>query len=424
MKTPIDLYNTLLVPISPIAVQMEIDGIKIDVEYINKLVESYKNKKKVLYQELINNIGIRFNYNSPKDLFYVIKYILKIELTKETKKGNVSLDSDVIDSICDVDVRLKPLKELKHLDKMNSTYLSGLLKFVKNGRVSPNWNIIGTETGRWTSKKPFAVQTLPRNKEIKRIIIPEKDYVLLAGDYRQAELRILAYYSKDPYLMEGAKLNLDMHAYSAALFFDIDPKKLTELIKKGDKRAIDMRLTSKISTFLIVYFGNEYALSHVIGKPAKECKMLIKRFLDRAKLVMKWSNDVIEFLKEYNYVISCYGRMRRFPLYNILSEDDKEKMKKEAPNAIIQGTSVDFCNYSLIAIVDTLKKEGLYYGKERVRVLSQKHDELLFEIPKKHFDLCKDLIKIKMEEAKFPVDIPMAIDLEASDKSYGDMKKI
>lgn len=428
-RTAKDLYQTLLMPISEVATTMTYEGIKLDVEYAKTLRAEYHSKMLAAYKSLCNTIGVNFNFKSSLELINIIENKLKIQLTEKTDKGNKTVNDKIIKQIAEKDERLKPLIAARHYGKMISTYIDGPISYLdSNGRVHPSWNLLGTETGRWSSHTPFAVQTIPRDKNLKRLVIPEDGYMLIAVDYKQAELRVLAYYSHDDYIMEGIRNNHDLHAYTTAIFFETTPEEVLKELSSPNEEVRklwkDRRQLSKNGNFLCVYRGNSWALANLLGIDEKVAEKYQDIFFKRATKVMAWSDSVVEELIKNNYVISCYGRRRNFPLYPISGDKEKEKMKKEAPNSIIQGTSVDFANYSGVELYNRLKTEGYLNLDEdkRVKFLVQKHDEWVLEIPIDWFDELKPIITECMESPKLPMDVPMAIDFEVSDKSWGDLK--
>ncbi len=423
-RTPLDLYETLLKPLSPIVAQMEIDGIRLDTTYAKELKSSYEKKRNESYRAMVKSIGMSFDYRSSKDLIYIIEHKLGLMIERETKKKNKSIDDASITELSKKDERLKPLVEIRHYDKMISTYIDGPISGLRpDGRVSPSWDILGTETGRWTSHKPFAIQTLPRDKNIKKLVIPEEGYVFVVCDYSQAELRILAYYSGDEWLRRAAINNEDLHAYSASLFFDTTPEKMIEDLHSKDpkikKEAKEKRQIAKSGNFLCVYRGNDFALGKLLGISQKEAKKLQEKFFAKAVEIMKWSDTILNFMKKNGYVISCYGRIRRFPLYSYYSDFDKQKAEKEAANSVIQGTSADFCNYSILETMRELAKAGFIKEKRRVKIIAQIYDSAVFEVPEDWVDMCKIIIKNSMETPKHPVDIPMLVEMKTG-LNYGD----
>ena len=319
-RTPYDLYNTLLKPITPIVTQMHLDGVKLDAPYIESLIPKYKKELQKVTQKMFSEVGCRFNYRKDADLIYVLKNKLGLELTEKTDKGNISTNKNTLEKLSEQNKSVSAILECRHLDKMISTYLSGPLEnIMPNGRVRPGWNILGTETGRWSSSKPFAIQTIPRLKEIKRIVVPQKGYVFVVVDYSQAELRILAYYSGDEVMLQGARENKDLHAFSTAMFFECSPDDVINGRKSSDKKEAlfwdERRQIGKSGNFLLVYRGSEYALAHHLGISITQAKKYFKAFHKNAFKVMEWSNNVIKQLKEMGELTSCYGRKRRFPLY-------------------------------------------------------------------------------------------------------------
>lgn len=428
-RTPMDLYKTLLMPISEVATVMTYEGFKLDREYAQSLRTDYYTKMTDAYKTLCESIGVHFNFRSSLELINVLENKLKIELTNTTKKGNKTVNDKTIKELAKADARLAPLITARHYGKMISTYIDGPISYLdKEDRVHPGWNLLGTETGRWSSHTPFAVQTIPRDKQLKRLVIPDKGYMLVVCDYKQAELRVLAYYSQDDYLLEGSRKNQDLHAYTAAIFFETTPEEVLKGLQSKDEKIKQMwkdrRQISKNGNFLCVYRGNAWALANLLGIDERTAEKYQQTFFKRATKVMAWSDSVVKELKQNNFVMSCYGRRRNFPLYSISVEKEKGEMNKEAPNSVIQGTSVDFANYSGIELYNRLKKEGyLDITKEkRVKFLIQKHDEWVLEVPIDWFEKVKPLIIECFESPKLPMDVPMNIDFEISEKSWGELK--
>ena len=428
-RTPKDLYETLLRPISEVATVMTYEGIKLDTEYASSLRAEYYTKMTEAYKTLCQSIGVHFNFRSSLELINVLENKLKIQLIKTTDKGNKTVDDKTIRKLAETDKRLLPLIDARHFGKMISTYIDGpISRLDEGGRVHPSWNLLGTETGRWSSHTPFAVQTIPRDEHLKRLVIPEDGYILVVCDYKQAELRVLAYYSRDDYLLDGIEKNLDLHAYTTAIFFECTPEEVLKGLQSKDEKIKQMwkdrRQLSKNGNFLCVYRGNAWALANLLGINEKTAEKYQQTFFKRATKIMAWSDSVVAELKQNHFVMSCYGRRRNFPLYPISGE--KEKMTKEAPNSVIQGTSVDFTNYSGIELYNRLKSEGYLdlTQTKRVKFLVQKHDEWVLEVPIEWFDKIKPIIIECFESPKLPMDIPMNIDFEISDKSWGDLKAI
>ncbi|MHA1372193.1 MAG: DNA polymerase [Promethearchaeota archaeon] len=429
-RTPYDLYHTLLKPISPIATDMLHTGVMFDTEYAKELKANLEKKLHETYIQFVENVGIRFNYRSPIDLEYVIQQQLGEKLTKKTPKGNLQLDEEVIDELVRRNSKLKPLKELRHISKMISTYIDSPMEYLnEKNRVSPGWHLLGTETGRWSSRKPFAIQTIPRDKKLKRLIRAQPGYIFIAGDFKQAELRILAYYSQDSLLLEGARKNKDLHSYTAGIVNNMDPEEIIQGRQSKDPKKAEyydnLRQEAKSGNFLVVYRGGPDALSRVLGKPKSETKVIWEKIRKGMKAAMAWSDSVIEELETHFKVTSCYGRERRFPLYCFFDQKKIEKAHKEAPNALIQGTSSDFCSYSLIETINNFRKDGKYdlQSDRRVYPIMHKHDELLFEIPEDWLDRGMEIIKDSMESPKLPVDVPMAVDLSYG-TNYAELKEI
>jgi len=254
--------------------------------------------------------------------------------------------------------------------------------------------------------------------------------MLVVCDYKQAELRILAFYSQDEYLLEGANKNHDLHVYTTSMFFNVDVEKVLNSLTSSDAKVArlwqERRQVGKKGNFLVVYGGGAYALSKLLGVSTRIAEGYIKNFFNKASKVIDWSKSIVDSMYKNEYVMSCYGRKRRFPLVSVMSNTEKEDAEKEAPNAIIQGTSVDFCNYSGIALAKALNKYGYFdmTSDKRVKFISQKHDEWLLEVPIDWFDKIKDIIIEQLQSPKLPVNVPMVIDMEISEKNWGETKSI
>ncbi len=384
---------------------MESNGIKVDVE----LLKTYKEKSTKYIQELTNDIykvgGVEFNINSPKQLGVVLFETLGLPTAKKTKTG-YSTDESVLSGLKDAHAVIPLLLKYREAYKLQSTYIEPLLELgLKN-----NDNIIhtsflhtGTATGRLSSKNPN-LQNIPVRTEsslqIRSAFIPKDGYKLIAIDYSQIELRLLAHFSEDEALVSAFNNDLDIHYQTAVKIF-------------GEENAKDKRNVAKSINFGLLYGMGSKKLGDTLGIPSKEAKLYIDSYFEAFKSVKDYLKSIEEFAHVNGYIKTLLNRKRLFN-FDSANAMVKAAYLREAVNTLFQGSAADLIKLSMIEIY---KK---YKNNNNVRMLLQIHDELIFEVK-------EDLVNNTIEELKkimenvYKLNIPLKVSI-ACGNSWQELK--
>jgi len=424
------LHDRLIQPSIRLAAEMSYRGIRVDVAKINQTIDESREKLKEAAEIIYNEIGTRFNIGSSKQILDIV--YPKLGITEEhvslTRGGKPSTDKKALKKLSKDFPFIEKITEYRHLEHdINNYLLTCLNRRDANDIIHPNWNATGTETGRWTCKDP-AMQTFP--KPMKAIIIPREGNIFIEADYSQAEMRILAWYSQDPVLLKAVEDGIDLHSTNASAFFGKDLETFLREYKAENPEYVQLRANAKNLGFLLVYRGREGAIMRLIGVSYEEARKIREDYLKTLTKVMPWSDGVIRFIKKNKYIRSAYGRIRHYTSvdfesmkteisqwgksYQVYADRDALNAEKEAPNFLIQGTSVDFVNKSILKASAELTKLGGF-------VVAEVHDSGLFEVPAKHQQEAIDILQEFMTRPIPPIDIKMDIDIGVGD-NYRDIK--
>jgi len=425
------LYDRLIQPSSQLASEMAHRGVRFDADEIKKSIKKHEAEKVRIAEEIYKEVGRKFNITSSPQIGEVVYPFLGISEDDVglTNGGKLSTDKKDLERIANRFPLVKKIVEYRHLDHDISNYLLKPLDLMdSNGIIHPHWNSVGTKTGRWTCTNP-ALQTY--TKSMKNTIIPRPGNIIIDADYKQAEMRILAYYSGDPVLLKAVAEGLDLHSANGAAFFGYTFEKFLKGVLDGDPHFIKLRKVAKNLGFLLVYHGQEYAIMRLIGCSKTEASKIRENYFRGLTKVMPWSDKIVRQVKTKGFVQSAYGRIRHFNdidfvtkktltskngrKYQTYADPRAYDAEKEAPNAIIQGTSVDLVNFNLIRTHRELKKIGGF-------TILEVHDSGVFEVPEKHVDTAIQIIKEGMVESVYPVDIKMEIDIGVG-YNYRDLKE-
>lgn len=393
------IYFELELPLVSILARMEIYGIKINLEHLEKFKQQLKEKTNELLQEIQNLAGIKFNPNSPKDLRIVLFQKLKLPTKglSKTSKGEISTQEKDLLKIVHLHPIVDKILEYRKLNKLLTTYTDSLLKNfnLKTSRIYTIFDQTSASTGRIVSENPN-LQNLPITGELAQILrkafVAENGYVFISGDYSQLELRLLAHLSKDENLTAVFNQNLDIHSESAKLIFGKDDS--------------ESRRKAKIVNFGIVYGISAKGLSQRLGIPVSSAQKLIDRFFYFYPQVKKLKEDLIEFAKTYGYVETLFGRKRFVP--EIFSQSYREKTLAERIiiNTPIQGLGADILKKAMIGIDDEF-----YKRKINGYLVLTIHDEIIVEVEESKKEEVKSIIKEKMETS-FKLDIPLEVKIK------------
>ena len=397
------IFYDIEIPMINVLSEMETEGIKIDTSYLEKLDKEFEEDLEKLKKEIFKKSGEEFNLNSPKQLGEILFDKLKlVSKPKKTKTGQYSTSEEVLSSLANDHKIIEDILEWRSLDKLQNTYVKSLPNEVSSltNRVHSSFNQTVTTTGRLSSNNPN-LQNIPirtaNGQKIRRAFIPRgNDYILMAADYSQIELRVIASMSNEENMIDAFVNNQDIHTMTASKIYNVDPENVTR----------EQRGNAKTVNFGIIYGVSAFGLSQQTDLNRSESKVMIDNYFLNYPGLKKYMSDQIDFARNNGYVETIMGR-RRY-LQNINSQNNmlRSSSERNAINAPIQGSAADIIKIAMININSELKKQSL-----KSKMLLQVHDELVFDVHKSEKDQIKDIVKTTMESA-VKLKVPLKIDLE------------
>jgi DNA polymerase-1 len=391
-------------PLVPVLEDMENEGVKID----KKALESFSKDLQKMITDYTKNIhtvaGEEFNISSPKQLQVILFEKLGLSSGRKTKTG-FSTDARALENLRGEHEIIDMILDYRQVTKLKSTYADSLPNLInpKTGRVHTDFNQTIASTGRLSSMNPN-LQNIPirteMGKEIRKAFVPrDKNYVLLSADYSQIELRFLAEICKDEALINAFKHDEDIHRSTAALVFMVDPKDVTE----------DMRRKAKEVNYGILYGIGPFGLKTRLGISQAYAKEIIETYFNTFKNVKKYMDDSVKKAQEKGYAETLLGRRRYLRNINSNNRFVRQFEERVAINMPIQGTSADMIKIAMINIFNELNKR-----KAKTKMVLQVHDELLFDA---HIDEVEELRPIlkKLMETAIPLKVPIVVDTGVGD---------
>ena len=395
------LFEDLEMKLVPVIMDMEMTGIKIDVDFFKDMSEKFADELSSIERKTFDLAGEEFNINSPQQLGYILFEKLNLPGKKKTKKkSGYSTDVEVLTELAGLHEIPSLLLRFRTISKLKSTYLDALVKMVnKNtGRVHTSYNQTVTATGRLSSSNPN-LQNIPirseEGREIRKGFIADDGHLLLSADYSQIELRVFAHYSDDPVLIQAFDRGEDIHTRTAAEVFDLDPRMITP----------EMRRMAKMINFGIIYGMGPIKLAKELGISKKVAQVYLDNYYERYKGVKNFKETILSQTRQNGYVSTLLKRRRYLPNINSDNGHIRSEAERAAINTPIQGTAADLIKIAMISIAERLKKENL-----RTKMLLQVHDELVFEVPQAELTTATKLIKDEMEGV-YPLNIPLKVDI-------------
>ncbi len=406
------LHDELELPLATVIAHMEFAGIAVDVDLLRRLTEEMATRIKDIEGEIYEDVGHEFKINSPKQLGDILVTELGIPLTKKTKTG-FSTDSTILEALREAHPVIGHVLEYRQLTKLKSTYLDALPKKVNplTHRIHTTFEQTGAATGRLSSNDPN-LQNIPiRTDEGRRIrkafVTGGAGQVLLAADYSQIDLRVLAHLSQDEELCRAFRNEEDIHTFTASQLFDVAMDGVTAA----------MRRTAKTVNFGIVYGVTAHGLEQRTDLDFKEAAEFIENYLDTYAGVREYTERTRKFAHEHGYVETLLGRRRYLRELQASNFNVRQAAERMAINMPVQGTSADIIKVAMLHVADQLAKAEL-----PVRMLLQVHDELVFECDAAVTDACADLVVPLMENA-VTLDVPVKVDAKVG-ASWDDMEPL
>ena len=399
-KNLISLFKETEIPLVKILGEMEIKGIKVNINHFKKMSQQVDSRLKVLEDTIYNLAGTEFNINSPKQLSVVLFERLKLPVIKKTKTG-YSTNADVLNTLAPQHKVVSFILEYRELDKLKNTYIDKLPFLInsKTKRIHTSFHQTVTSTGRLSSSKPN-LQNIPirteMGREIRKAFIAEEGLVLLSADYSQIELRILAHLSRDESLLNAFKNDEDIHAHTASGIFNLDQNIISQ----------QMRRMAKVINFGIIYGMSSYGLARNLGVGREEAEKYINNYFFRYQGVKKYIEREKEEARKKGYVLTLLNRRRHLEGINSKDKNIREFNERIAINAPIQGSAADLIKLAMIKIDESFKRERF-----KSRLLLQIHDELIFEVYKPELEKVKCIIKEIMEHS-LEISVPIKVNLK------------
>lgn len=406
------LYVSMEIPLSWLLTQMEYQGVRIDTDYLKQLGQELTARIDTLAEKLYVAAGERFNLNSSKQLGVILFEKMGLPVIKKTKTG-YSTDAEVLDTLAQEHEFVKDILLYRQLSKLNSTYIEGFLKLVDpdTSKVHTTFNQTITATGRLSSTEPN-LQNIPikteEGKRIRKAFIPDQPgNVLVAADYSQIELRILAHMSKDPVLVESFLQGEDIHRRTASEVFGVSMDAVTK----------EMRRNAKAVNFGIIYGQTDFGLSRELGISRTQAKDYIQNYFARYSGVKQWIDQAIQDARVSGISTTMMGRKRYIKDINSKNFNLRSFAERTAVNTPIQGTAADIIKIAMLQVQKQIEAHKL-----SSKMLLQVHDELIFEAPPKEIAALIVILRNCMEHA-VDLEVPLKIDVNVGFNWY-DMERV
>ncbi len=394
------LFDQIEMPLVPVLARMETNGVRVDTDYLEQLSLEMDNQIVQVTETIYAVAGEEFNLNSPVQLGHILFDVLKLKPQRKTAKtAQHATDVSVLEKLASQHELPQLMLDYRRVAKLKSTYVDALLRLArpKTNRVHTSFNQVVAATGRLSSTDPN-LQNIPirteEGQKIRRAFIPrDTNHTLLAADYSQIELRLMAHFSQDKSLLAAFRDAADVHARTAAEIFDIDEEDVTP----------DQRRLAKTANFGIIYGVSAYGLSQQSDMTVGEAKTFIDTYFDRYPGVRKFIDQTIKDAKKTGEVRTLYGRRRFLPDLKSSNRQRREFAERIAVNTPMQGTAADIIKLAMIEI------DKLLRGKKSAMVL-QVHDELIFDAHNSEIEWLSDMVKETMESA-VDLDVPLVVDI-------------
>ncbi|HFU4492993.1 TPA: DNA polymerase I [Streptococcus suis] len=404
-----DLLFEMELPLANVLAKMEIAGIKVKVETLKAMQAENEVLIEQLTKEIYELAGQEFNINSPKQLGTILfeDMGLPLEYTKKTKTG-YSTAVDVLERLAPIAPVVSKILDYRQITKLQSTYVIGLQDAIlEDGKIHTRYVQDLTQTGRLSSTDPN-LQNIPVRLEqgrlIRKAFVPSlENSVLLASDYSQIELRVLAHISQDQHLIEAFQQGADIHTSTAMRVFGIEK---AEDVTPNDRR------NAKAVNFGVVYGISDFGLSNNLGISRKEAKNYIDTYFERFPGIKKYMETIVREARDKGYVETLYKRRRELPDINSRNFNIRNFAERTAINSPIQGSAADILKVAMINLDKALTDAGL-----STRMLLQVHDEIVLEVPMAELETVKAMVKETMESA-IQLSVPLIADENEGETWY------
>ncbi len=400
------LFDDIEIPLLRVLAAMELEGINLDKNFLNKLSEELNTDILNLEKNIYEAAGEEFNIASPKQLGLVLFEKMKlVEKPKKTKTGQYKTGEDILSYLAKDHEIIRNILDFRGLSKLKSTYVDALPLQVEEatGRVHTDYMQTVAATGRLSSNNPN-LQNIPirtaRGRQVRKAFIPrDENHTLLAADYSQIELRIIAALSQEETMISAFKNGEDIHASTASKVFNVAIEDVTR----------EQRSHAKTVNFGIIYGVSAFGLSNQTDLSRSESKELIDTYYATYPKLRAYMSNQVDFARDNGYVQTVLGRRRYLKDINSRNALVRGAAERNAVNAPIQGSAADIIKIAMINIYNKLQE-----GQFKTKMLLQVHDELVFDVYKPELESIKTLVKTEMENA-FTLDVPLDVELDTGD---------
>ena len=395
------LMTTVELPLIPVLMRMEMNGVRLDTERLRGLSASFQEQLEALEGDIHALAGEAFNIKSSQQLGHVLFEKLDLPVQKKTKKKTgYSTDVEVLTKLAEM--HELPALVLRHraLAKLKSTYVDALMDLIhpETGRVHTSFNQTVTATGRLSSSDPN-LQNIPirtaEGREIRKAFIPPEGWRILSADYSQVELRILAHYARDPILIRAFAEDEDIHARTACEVFEIDAEAITD----------ELRRHAKVINFGIIYGMGPFSLAQDLGISQKMAKTYIDNYFRHYRGVKDFIDQTIATARETRKTSTLLGRIRLLPEIESRNHNIRQFAERTAVNTPIQGTAADLIKLAMIEVDRRLEEEAF-----KARMLLSVHDEIVLEVPPEEIDPVGGMVRNAMETI-WDLAVPLKVNL-------------
>ena len=395
------IYEDIDLPLVPVLTRMEQAGVKIDRKALGEMSSRLEREVAAKAREIYDACAYEFNIGSPKQLGDVL--FNRLGLPKPVKYGKgktISTAVDVLEGLAEEHPVARMVLDYRQLSKLKSTYVDALPALLNpaTGRLHTTFGQTGTATGRLSSTNPN-LQNIPTRtelgREIRAAFTAEPGHVLLAADYSQIELRLLAHFSRDPLLVEAYRRGDDIHTLTASQVFGVPPLMVTP----------DHRRQAKVVNFGIVYGLSAFGLSQNLGIEPAEARQFINAYFEKYKGVRQFIDRTLDEARRDLKVRTLFGRVRPIPDINSRNANQRGFAERTAVNTPLQGTAADLIKIAMIRIDAALREQNL-----KSRMTLQVHDELVFEVPESELDTMRTLVREQMENVH-ALSVPLLVEI-------------
>lgn len=377
-------------PLSTVLAEMEMTGVRIDVEALNDAAADLEGRLSGIENDIYELAGETFNVGSPAKVGEILFDKLQLDpKAKKTKTGQYSTSEDILEKVAHKNPIVGKILEYRQLKKLLTTYLTALPACINpsTGKVHTVYNQTVTATGRISSSAPN-LQNIPvreeQGREIRRAFIADEGHLFLSADYSQIELRLVADFAADQTMLDAFANGDDIHAITAAKIYH----------KNLDEVTADERRHAKTANFGILYGISAFGLSSRLGIPRTDAKELIDNYFATFPTIQKYMSDSVENAREHGYVSTKMGRKRRLPDINSKNPVVRGYAERNAINAPIQGAAADIIKVAMVEIFREMKEKGL-----KSRMIMQVHDELNFDVVPEELPVVQEIVGRCMEGA-------------------------